>query len=51
MSGLSVQNKRMGLLDRLSIKSKLIAMLLAVSGCSIVVITYLGYRSGQRARL
>jgi class 3 adenylate cyclase len=47
MSGLSVKNKRMGLLDRLSIKSKLIAMLLAVSGCSIVVITYLGYRSGQ----
>jgi class 3 adenylate cyclase len=37
----------MGLLDRLSIKSKLIAMLLAVSGCSIVVISYLGYRSGQ----
>lgn len=37
----------MRLLDRLSIKSKLIAMLLAVSGCSIVVITYLGYRSGQ----
>ncbi len=37
----------MRLLDRLSIKSKLIAMLLAVSGCSIVVVTYLGYRSGQ----
>jgi class 3 adenylate cyclase len=37
----------MRLLDRLSIQSKLIAMLLAVSGCSIVVITYLGYRSGQ----
>ncbi len=37
----------MQLLDRLSIKSKLIAMLLAVSGCSIVVVTYLGYRSGQ----
>ncbi len=38
---------RMGLTDRLSIKSKLIAMMLAVSGCSIVVVTYLGYRSGQ----
>lgn len=37
----------MRLLNRLSIKSKLIAMLLAVSGCSIVVVTYLGYRSGQ----
>jgi hypothetical protein len=37
----------MRLLDRLSIKSKLIAMLLAVSGCSIMAIAYLGYRSGQ----
>jgi class 3 adenylate cyclase len=34
-------------LNHLSIKSKLIVMLLAVSGCSIVVTTYLGYRSGQ----
>jgi class 3 adenylate cyclase len=31
----------------LSIKSKLIAMLLAVSSCSILVTAYLGYRSGQ----
>jgi class 3 adenylate cyclase len=37
----------MRLLNYLSIKSKLIAMLLAVSGCSIVAIAYLGYRSGQ----
>jgi class 3 adenylate cyclase/plasmid stabilization system protein ParE len=37
----------MGWLDQLSIKSKLIAMLLAVSGCSILVTAYLGYRSGQ----
>lgn len=34
-------------LNHLSIKSKLIAMLLAVSGCSILVTAYLGYRSGQ----
>jgi class 3 adenylate cyclase len=34
-------------LDRLSIKSKLIVMLLSVSGCSILVTAYLGYRSGQ----
>ncbi len=34
-------------LNQLSIKSKLIAMLLAVSSCSILVTTYLGYRSGQ----
>jgi class 3 adenylate cyclase len=38
----------MRLLNSLSIKSKLIAMLLLVSGCSIVVTTYLGYRSGQQ---
>jgi class 3 adenylate cyclase len=37
----------MNLLNHLSIKSKLIAMLLVVSGCSIVVTSYLGYRSGQ----
>jgi class 3 adenylate cyclase len=37
----------MRLLHTLSIKSKLIAMLLAVSGCSILVTAYLGYRSGQ----
>ncbi len=34
-------------LKHLSIKSKLIVMLLAVSGMSIFVTTYLGYRSGQ----
>ncbi len=32
---------------QLSIKSKLIAMLLAVSSCSIIVTAYLGYQSGQ----
>ena len=37
----------MSLLNRLSIKSKLILMLLAVSSCSIFVTAYLGYRSGQ----
>jgi class 3 adenylate cyclase len=37
----------MRFLDHLSIKSKLILMLLAVSGCSILVTAYLGYRSGQ----
>lgn len=34
-------------LTQLSIKSKLIAMLLAVSSCSILVTAYLGYKSGQ----
>lgn len=34
-------------LHRLSIKSKLILMLLTVSSCSILVTAYLGYRSGQ----
>jgi class 3 adenylate cyclase len=34
-------------LDRLSIKSKLIVMLLTVSSCSILVTAYLGYQSGQ----
>ncbi|MBE9228997.1 adenylate/guanylate cyclase domain-containing protein [Phormidium sp. LEGE 05292] len=34
-------------LTSLSIKSKLIVMLLAVSSCSILVTAYLGYRSGQ----
>ncbi|MBW4520369.1 MAG: HAMP domain-containing protein [Scytolyngbya sp. HA4215-MV1] len=34
-------------LNHLSIKSKLIVMLLAVSSCSILVTAYLGYRSGQ----
>lgn len=33
--------------DHLSIKSKLIVMLLTVSGCSILITAYLGYRSGQ----
>ncbi len=33
--------------NRLSIKSKLIVMLLSVSSCSILVTAYLGYRSGQ----
>jgi class 3 adenylate cyclase len=37
----------MGFLNRISIKSKLIIMLLSVSSCSIVVTAYLGYRSGQ----
>lgn len=37
----------MRLLNNLSIKSKLILMLLAVSSCSILVTAYLGYRSGQ----
>jgi class 3 adenylate cyclase len=37
----------MRLLNHLSIKSKLIVMLLTVSSCSILVTTYLGYRSGQ----
>ena len=37
----------MRLFHQISIKSKLIVMLLAVSGCSILVIAYLGYRSGQ----
>ncbi len=37
----------MQLLNHLSIKSKLILMLLAVSSCSIFVTAYLGYRSGQ----
>jgi class 3 adenylate cyclase len=34
-------------LDNLSIKSKLIVMLLAVSSCSILVTAYLGYQSGK----
>jgi class 3 adenylate cyclase len=34
-------------LNRLSIKSKLIVMLLTVSSCSILVTAYLGYQSGQ----
>jgi hypothetical protein len=34
-------------LTQLSIKSKLIAMLLAVSSCSILVTAYIGYQSGQ----
>jgi class 3 adenylate cyclase len=34
-------------LNHLSIKSKLIIMLLAVSSCSILVTAYLGYRSGR----
>jgi hypothetical protein len=34
-------------LQNLSIKSKLIAMLLLVSSASILVTAYLGYRSGQ----
>jgi class 3 adenylate cyclase len=34
-------------LQNLSIKSKLIAMLLLVSGASVLVTAYLGYRSGQ----
>ncbi|MCL1471997.1 adenylate/guanylate cyclase domain-containing protein [Argonema antarcticum] len=37
----------MGWRLRLSIKSKLIAMLLVVSSCSILVTAYLGYQSGQ----
>lgn len=37
----------MRLLNHLSIKSKLILMLLVVSSCSIFVTAYLGYRSGQ----
>jgi hypothetical protein len=37
----------MRLFQQISIKSKLIVMLLAVSGCSILVIAYLDYRSGQ----
>lgn len=37
----------MQLLDHISIKSKLIVMLLAVSGISVLVTTYLGYQSGQ----
>ena len=34
-------------LNHISIKSKLIVMLLAVSGCSILVTAYVGYQSGQ----
>jgi hypothetical protein len=34
-------------LDHLSIKSKLITMLLAVSGFSILVTAYIGYQSGR----
>ncbi len=39
----------MGSFNRLSIQSKLMSMLLAVSIGSIVVIAYEGYRSGQKA--
>jgi class 3 adenylate cyclase len=38
---------RMQWLNRLSIKSKLIVMLLTVSSCSILVTAYLSYQSGQ----
>ncbi|MGH2413728.1 MAG: hypothetical protein ACRDEA_08560, partial [Microcystaceae cyanobacterium] len=41
------RNFFMRLLNHLSLKSKLILMLLAVSSCSIFVTAYLGYRSGQ----
>jgi hypothetical protein len=34
-------------INQLSIKSKLIVMLLIVSGCSILVTAYIGYQSGQ----
>jgi class 3 adenylate cyclase len=34
-------------INQLSIKSKLIVMLLTVSGCSILVTAYIGYQSGQ----
>ncbi|MGL5032530.1 MAG: adenylate/guanylate cyclase domain-containing protein, partial [Microcystaceae cyanobacterium] len=34
-------------LNHISIKSKLIVMLLVVSGCSILVTAYVGYRSGK----
>jgi class 3 adenylate cyclase len=34
-------------IHQLSIKSKLIVMLLTVSGCSILVTAYIGYQSGQ----
>jgi len=34
-------------LNHISIKSKLIVMLLAVSGCSILVTAYVGYQSGK----
>ncbi|MBR8832146.1 MAG: hypothetical protein N5P05_002406 [Chroococcopsis gigantea SAG 12.99] len=37
----------MGWLNNISIKSKLIVMLLIVSGCSILVTAYIGYRSGK----
>ena len=37
----------MGWRGRLSIKSKLIAMLLVVSSCSILATAYLGYQSGK----
>lgn len=37
----------MGWLNRLSIKSQLIVMLLTVSSCSILITAYLGYQSGQ----
>jgi class 3 adenylate cyclase len=37
----------MGLLNHLSIKSKLIVMLLIVSSSSVLVTAYIGYRSGQ----
>jgi class 3 adenylate cyclase len=37
----------MRLLNHISIKSKLIVMLLAVSGCSILITAYVGYQSGK----
>ncbi|OLP15772.1 adenylate/guanylate cyclase domain-containing protein [Leptolyngbya sp. 'hensonii'] len=37
----------MSFFRHLSIKSKLIVMLLAVSGCSILVTAYIGYQSGK----
>ena len=38
----------MGVINKLTIKSKLMLMLLVVSICSIIVISYLGYSSGQK---
>jgi class 3 adenylate cyclase len=45
--GIVFQSLPMRSLNRLSIKSKLIVMLLTVSSCSILVTAYIGYRSGQ----
>jgi len=39
----------MGFLRRLSIQSKLLLMLLGVSIASIMVVAYIGYKSGRRA--